>query len=147
MLLKYHSWMVYTHLLATLYHFSGLTYWHSAQCQLLLFACFLLRRKSIPNGVQMQRIFLGYMEIYRRKKYVRVATRGPRGWRARLGRWARPPTSWPPWSFLDFNSKSPGSRSFQKSCSRRFHSVWTPFDIPFLRNSKTRKKTKTGTGL
>ena len=26
---------------------------------------------------------LGYMEIYRRKKYVRGATRGPRGWRAR----------------------------------------------------------------
>ena len=29
------------------------------------------------------RLFLGYMEIYRRKKYVRGATRGPRGWRAR----------------------------------------------------------------
>ena len=28
-------------------------------------------------------IILGYMEIYRRKKYVRGATRGPRGWRAR----------------------------------------------------------------
>ena len=26
---------------------------------------------------------LGYMEIYRQKKYVRGATRGPRGWRAR----------------------------------------------------------------
>ena len=26
---------------------------------------------------------LGYMGIYRRKKYVRGATRGPRGWRAR----------------------------------------------------------------
>ena len=30
-------------------------------------------------------IVLGYMEIYRRKKYVRGATRGPRGWRARPG--------------------------------------------------------------
>ena len=28
-------------------------------------------------------MFLGYMEIYRWKKYVRGATRGPRGWRAR----------------------------------------------------------------
>ena len=28
-------------------------------------------------------MFLGYMEIYRRKKYVRRATRGSRGWRAR----------------------------------------------------------------
>ena len=31
------------------------------------------------------RMFLGYMEIYRRKKSVRGATRGPRGWRARPG--------------------------------------------------------------
>ena len=27
-------------------------------------------------------MFLGYIEIYRRKKYVRGATRGPLGWRA-----------------------------------------------------------------
>ena len=36
------------------------------------------------------RMFLGYMEIYRRKKYVRGGMRGPRGWRARPGGWARP---------------------------------------------------------
>ena len=36
------------------------------------------------------RMFLGYIGIYRRKKYVRGATRGPRGWRARPGGWARP---------------------------------------------------------
>ena len=35
-------------------------------------------------------IVLGYMDIYRRKKYVRGATRGPRGWRARPGGCARP---------------------------------------------------------
>ena len=58
MLLYYHSWMFYNHFIATLYHFLALTYWHSAQCQLLFFACFLLRRKSKPNGVQMQRDFL-----------------------------------------------------------------------------------------
>src|SRR5215216_3439877 len=58
MLLYYHSWMLYNHFIATLYHFLGLTYWHSAQCQLLFFACFLLRRISVPNGVQMQRNFL-----------------------------------------------------------------------------------------
>ncbi|KRX76304.1 hypothetical protein T12_9843, partial [Trichinella patagoniensis] len=38
--------------------------------------------------------------------------------------------------FLDFHSKSSGSRLFQKDRSRRFHSVWTPFDIPFLRNTE-----------
>ena len=86
-------------------------------------------------------MFLGYMDIYRRKKLVRGATRGPRGWgRAQRGQ-ARLPASWPPRSFPDFNSKSPGSRSFQKSRSRRFHSVWTPFDIPFLRNTETGNKT------
>ena len=31
------------------------------------------------------RMFLGYMEIYRRKKYIRGAMRGPRGWGARPG--------------------------------------------------------------
>ena len=50
-----------------------------------------------------------------------------------------PPTSWPPPLFLDIGSKSPGSCSFQKSLSRRFHSDWTPFDILFLRNSKIGK--------
>ena len=35
-------------------------------------------------------MFLGYMDIYRRKKSGRGATRGPRGWRARPGGWARP---------------------------------------------------------
>ena len=30
MLLYYHSWMFYNHFIATLYHFLGLTYWHSA---------------------------------------------------------------------------------------------------------------------
>ena len=52
-----------------------------------------------------------------------------------------PPASWLPGSFLDVGSKSSGSRSFRKSRSRRFHSVWTPFDILFLRNSEIGKKT------
>ena len=51
-----------------------------------------------------------------------------------------PPTSWPS-LFLDVESKSPRSCSVRKSRSRRFHSVWTPFDISFLRNPKIGKKT------
>ena len=51
-----------------------------------------------------------------------------------------PPTSCPPDCFLYVGSMSSGSRSFQKSRSRRFHSVWTPFDILFLRNSEIGKK-------
>ena len=60
---------------------------------------------------------------------------------------ARPPISWPPRFLLDLHSKSSGSCSFQKSRSRRFHSVWTPFDIPFLRNTEIGKKKQYGLGL
>ena len=52
-----------------------------------------------------------------------------------------PPTSFPPGCILDVGSKSSGSCSFRKPHSRRFHSVWTPFDIPFLQNPKIGKKT------
>ena len=86
-------------------------------------------------------IWRGYVGIYRRKEYVGGATEGPQGrGRAQEGR-ARPPPSWPPQLFLGAGSKSPGSRSVRKSRSRRFHSVWTPFDIPFLRNTEIGKKT------
>ena len=49
------------------------------------------------------------------------------------------PRGVPPLLLLGVGSKSPGSRSVRKSRSRRFHSVWTPFDIPFLRNPKIGK--------
>ena len=51
------------------------------------------------------------------------------------------PASWLPRVFLDVHSKSPGLRLFQKDRSRRFHSVWIPFVIPFLRNTEIGKKT------
>ena len=85
-------------------------------------------------------MFSGYVGIYRRKKYVGGRPRAPRDrGRAQRG-WARPPVSWPPRLLLDLHSKSSGSHSFQKSRSRRFHSIWTPFDIPFLRNTEIGKK-------
>ena len=66
----------------------------------------------------------------------------------RTRRVGMPPASCPPRSFLDAHSKSPGSRLLRKSRSRRFHSVWTPFDIPFLRNPKIGKKNNnSGMGL
>ena len=59
-----------------------------------------------------------------------------------------PPSSWPLLLCLDVGSKSPGSCSLRKSRSRRFHSVWTPFDIPFLQNPKVGKKnSNSGLGL
>ena len=57
-----------------------------------------------------------------------------------------PPASWPPRRLLDVHFKSSGSRLFQKSRSRRFHSIWTPFDILFLQNTKIGKKTAIGAG-
>ena len=84
-------------------------------------------------------MFSGYVGLYRRKKYVGGRSRGPRDRGRALG--GRPTLSWPPRLLLDLHSKSSGSRSFQKSRSRRFHSVWTPFDIPFLRNTEIGKKT------
>ena len=50
-------------------------------------------------------------------------------------------TLWPPINWLDVGSKSPELYSVRKSRSRRFHSVWTPFDILFLRNTEKGKKT------
>ena len=51
-----------------------------------------------------------------------------------------PPTSWPPVTWLDVGSKSSELYSMRKSRSRRFHSVWTPFDILFVRNTEKGKK-------
>ena len=85
----------------------------------------------------------GYVDIYRRRKSVRGATRGPRGRGRRpygVPR-ARPTLSWPPRLLLDIHSKSPGLCLFQKDRFRRFHSVWTLFDIPFVRNTEIGKKT------
>ena len=50
--------MSYNHFIVILYHFLVLPYCHSAKCYLLFSTCFLHRRKSIPNGVQMQQNFL-----------------------------------------------------------------------------------------
>ena len=62
---------------------------------------------------------------------------GGRAW----GGVGAPPTSWPHVMCLDVGSKSPELYSMRKLRSRRFHSVWTPFDIRFLRNIEIGKKT------
>ena len=60
--------------------------------------------------------------------------------------WERPPASWTHHGFSNFNYKSSGFLSVQEKSSRRFYSVWTPFGIPFLQNSKTRKKQELALG-
>ena len=48
----------------------------------------LMDTESCGGGIRFLDPYLivwGYVDIYRRKKYVGGATWGPRGWRARLG--------------------------------------------------------------
>ena len=76
---------------------------------------------------------LEYLRIYRRKKQVGGVTRGPQGWGA------RPPSLWSPRDFSDLHFKSSGCLLVQEKSSRKFHSIWTPFDIDFLENQKEGK--------
>ena len=71
---------VYNHFIVILYHFLVLPYWHSAKCQLLIFACFLHCRKSILSGVQTQRNFLWIFYVPEDIEWAKEAPRGaPRG--------------------------------------------------------------------
>ena len=50
-------------------------------------------------------------------------------------------------AFLTWTPSLPGCFPSKNNFSRRFHSVSTLFDIPFLRNTETRGKIGAGTGL
>ena len=106
--------------------FLGLTYWPSASCY--FFACFLHRRKSIPNGVQTQRnsteIFYGPEGT----QWARAAPGGvPRGGHNPPGcGWKHPPGA----------SMAHYVPSGTKKISVKFRCVWTPFGIDFLRCKK-----------
>ena len=100
MLFYYQSWMFYNHFIVILYHFLVLTYWHSAKCQLLFSACFLHSRKSILDGVQMQRnfteIFLNQKEHNGPWLLLGGAPRRAQHTRARQEAQARPAGLCPP---------------------------------------------------
>ena len=86
-------------------------------------------------------MFLGYMDIYRRKKYVGGSLGCPRGRGHAQGGGHAPTLVGSPrlsWS----NSDTPWASSGPKISSVKFQVNWTPFDFPFLRYSKTRKKQK-----
>ena len=112
----------------------------------------VFQRKGILDGVkternQLEKLFLEGKQPDRLGVHVRKETREPRGrGRAHPPR-AHPPASWLPHLLLDVHSKSPRLRLFQKDRSRRFHSIWTPFDIPFLRNTEIGKKQQFRLGL
>ena len=111
------------------------------------------RREMSLDGIsRVQKVswlplmFLGYKSIYRQKKYISGATTGPREWGARL-----PPgmpsclvaSSWSSRLRLQVFWIAFGPRKILAMVS----SVWTPFDIPFLQNSKIGKKQKLALGL
>ena len=85
-------------------------------------------------------MFLGHMEIYRQKKSVRGATRGPPGCRACPGGGRAPLPRGSLVPFLTWTPSFSGSFPSKNNFSSWFHSVSTPFDIPFLRNTKIGKK-------
>ena len=87
-----------------------------------------------------------YLGIYRPKNRVRRAAVGPQARRE------RPPPRARPGGLLRhdrspaFISKSGRFLLVQEKSFRRFYSVWTPFNIPYLQYSKTRKKQKLALG-
>ena len=102
----------------------------------------LVDTESCGGGIRVLApvlIIWGYVGVYRRKEYLGGATGGPRGRGRALG--GAPPTlvtaSFVPWSRVQVSWIT----SVRKSRSRRSHSVWTPFDILFLRNTEKGKKT------
>ena len=87
------------------------------------------------------RFFMDQKKPMEHRRWTRRVPSRPRGWRARpLPRaFLVASLTWTPSLLGCFPSKN--------NFSRRFHSVSTPFDIPFLRNTETKEKTETGTGL
>ena len=104
MLLFYHFWMFYNHFISTLYHFLGLTYWPSAQCQLLFFCLFFTSRKInikwSPNTVKLFEDFYGLKHFQWARVVVGGAPRGGHPTMVRLGPQERLgglcPSRWPP---------------------------------------------------
>ena len=87
-------------------------------------------------------IVLGYMGIYKRKKYVRGATRvegAPRGVGA-------PPCLVASLLIPRHALQVSCIAFFLKISFVKFQVNWTPFDIPFLRNTETREKQKLALG-
>ena len=143
MLLFYHSWVFYNHFIATLYHFLGLTYWPSASASYCFLLVFLHRRKSISNGVKIPRNFLwnfyGTEDIQWARSGPGGAPSGAEPTRAHLGAQARLGGLCPPWGTTQVLLWPTGCLLVRKKIHKKFHGVWTPFDIDFLRCKKQAK--------
>ena len=104
---------------------------------------FLVATEASGDGTPdllCSRMFLGYMEIYRPKKYIR----GPQG--AHEGGGHAQGVGAPPYLVASLKPPLHGLQVSRvaflpKISSVKFQVNWTPFDFPFLRYSKIRKKT------
>ena len=102
----------------------------------------VFRRKGISNGVEtewnlLEKLFLEGKQPGRLGVHVKKATRKKRGRGARLGGGVGvPPPSWAPPVSSDVGSKSIRWFPSKNNFSSWFHSVLTPSDIPFPRNTE-----------
>ena len=91
------------------------------------------------GGIRVFSLFtevLGYVDLYRKKAATEGRSRGPRGRGARPRKGGAPPPSRAGPTSPDLAPKTLERDFLQKYLSRRFHSVWTPFDIPFCKTLK-----------
>ena len=149
MLLYYHSWMFYNHFIATLYHFLGLTYWPSAECQLLFLLVFYIAGNEYQTESKchetLRRIFMD--QKGHNGPWLRLggAPREAQPTRARLGILARPGGCCPPRGTPQVQHWPTGCLLAQKKSSKSF----VAFGLRFVLIScdvKNMQKTATGTG-
>ena len=105
-----------------------------------------LRRRN-SRSILFPEGFRVYRYIYIGERNTSGEPRGAHegGGRAQGG-WARPLPRASLVSFLTWTPSLPGCFPSKNNFSRRFHSVSTPFDIPFLRNTETREKQELALG-
>ena len=105
------------------------------------------RQEGAPTGVGSGNSFFGALGCFQ-GTWIYIGEGGrsgePRG--AHEGGGAPTPlrvpsASWKVRGLPVLYSKSPRLHLFQERSSRRFRSVWIPFDIPFFRNTEIGKKT------
>ena len=100
--------------------------------------------KQSPNGIKTDGDFVGNIYDFWEEKSTRDDARGGHEGPTRVE--GAPPTSWPPWSFLDVDSKSLEMLYFQKWVPWSFRSIGLRLVFLFFETLK-QGKTETGTRL
>ena len=130
--------MFYNHFIATLYHFLGLTYCHSAQCQLLFFCLFFtswnMHIKWSPNATKLFGDFFRLEDNLGAKEAAEGRPMGPNTHLGAPGPLECPGVLWAP-------RASPLVLPWHPSkISKKFCGIWTSFGTDILRSKKQAKK-------